>query len=370
MRQELRKLDPQAAILTEAERAGHQLLAFASRLQRLDILGVFLAVALLELGLGVEQVDVAGPAHLHQHDHRSGPRGEMARRGGSSRRAASRRPAMSRRPAPAPASTSGPPGRNRVMPAQKFARLRQPVAFNRRALRTFEILVHRRHSTYRNSLALSSVWQSCEARKRWASFASLPADCQSSALRVEQFAAGGPFAGAGLSGQGQPESLVDLRSGESPARFATRLAKCPACSARNLSLSITSDCSGTADSSRRRQLVATSGWSKIVRIETLYAPPRHQVHAPPAGLLPDGEVYPGPRPPCRRSPSESSRSVPQRAIQGAAGRQDRVANHLRLRAAATASATTARLSGSTTAGSTTAGSPRRAWEPLSCDDCR
>src|SRR5579872_4740796 len=60
----------------ELERAGHQLIA-VSRLEYLDLLGIDLAVARLQLGLVIEQVHLAGPAILEQQDHRPGLGREM-----------------------------------------------------------------------------------------------------------------------------------------------------------------------------------------------------------------------------------------------------------------------------------------------------
>ncbi len=61
------------------ERAGQEALAFAPGLQRLEALAVRLAVAFVEFGLGVEKIDLARAAHLHEHDDRPGSRRKMAR---------------------------------------------------------------------------------------------------------------------------------------------------------------------------------------------------------------------------------------------------------------------------------------------------
>ena len=66
---------------TEPERAGHQLLGLAARLECFDVAPVRLPVSPAQFGFGIEQVDLTGAANLHQHDDRLGSGGEVTRPG-------------------------------------------------------------------------------------------------------------------------------------------------------------------------------------------------------------------------------------------------------------------------------------------------
>src|SRR5262249_9663196 len=79
-------------LTAEAKRAGHQQVLLAARLQLLDRSGVFLAVALVQLGLRVEQVNLAGAATLEQQDHRFRTAWEIAPAGAQVGRAGRQKP--------------------------------------------------------------------------------------------------------------------------------------------------------------------------------------------------------------------------------------------------------------------------------------
>jgi hypothetical protein len=78
VREQLAELRAALPVLVELERAAHQQVVLAAGLEALDVSGVLLAVALLQLRFGVEEVDLARPADLHQQDHGLGPAGEVA----------------------------------------------------------------------------------------------------------------------------------------------------------------------------------------------------------------------------------------------------------------------------------------------------
>ena len=82
VRNQIRQLHAAPAVALELERAAHELPAFAAGLQRLELVGLHLAVALEQLRFGVEEVDLAGSSDLHQEDHRSGAQGSGRGAGG------------------------------------------------------------------------------------------------------------------------------------------------------------------------------------------------------------------------------------------------------------------------------------------------
>ena len=78
MRDELESSMPHWPVVAELERAAHQLLAFTAGLEGLEVVGLYLAVASAQLGLGVEEIDLARAANLHQQDDRAGTRRKVA----------------------------------------------------------------------------------------------------------------------------------------------------------------------------------------------------------------------------------------------------------------------------------------------------
>src|SRR5206468_3463939 len=66
-----------AAMLAESERTGHEPVVITAGLKALDLARVLLAVALLQLGFGIEQVHLTGTTHLQQHDDGSSRPGEV-----------------------------------------------------------------------------------------------------------------------------------------------------------------------------------------------------------------------------------------------------------------------------------------------------
>ena len=78
VRQQLGQFHSALAVLPKAEGRAHQQIGLATRLKALDMLRMPLAAALLQLGLGIEQIDLAGPAVLHQQNDRLRPSRKMA----------------------------------------------------------------------------------------------------------------------------------------------------------------------------------------------------------------------------------------------------------------------------------------------------
>jgi len=78
-RQQIGEIHAAAAILAEGEGAGHEPVRAAAGLKALDLAGVLLAVPLLQLRLGVEKIDLAWAARLHEQDDRTGLGRKVAR---------------------------------------------------------------------------------------------------------------------------------------------------------------------------------------------------------------------------------------------------------------------------------------------------
>src|SRR5207237_9943036 len=55
----------------------HEQVLVAARLEALDLAGVLLTAALLQLGFRIEEIDLAGPSHLQEHDDGSGLASEV-----------------------------------------------------------------------------------------------------------------------------------------------------------------------------------------------------------------------------------------------------------------------------------------------------
>ena len=77
VRQQFRELQPALPMLAESKWRLHHDVFFTARLKTLDVVRVFLPVPLGQCGFRVEQVHLARPAVLQQHDDRLGPRRKM-----------------------------------------------------------------------------------------------------------------------------------------------------------------------------------------------------------------------------------------------------------------------------------------------------
>ena len=73
----LAQLNAALSVLAELERAGHQHVGIVG-LMDFDPVGVRLARPFRQLGLGIEQVHLAGAANLHELDHGLRPSREVA----------------------------------------------------------------------------------------------------------------------------------------------------------------------------------------------------------------------------------------------------------------------------------------------------
>ena len=278
-----------------------------------------LAVALGQLGLGVEQVHLARPAVLHQHDDGPGLGREVRRLRCRGRAAAGGRLGRGSRSAlragrPGPGCRS--PGRTsraaRGGSGLEVARIGEQVVMAGSSRDVQELA--------RVQAACGTGGSAARALGRVGRQLLAAGDSRSPGGRAARAHQVDLLRRVGGRPRASAEGRLDPAA---PAAAAGRLGHAArrrhaACSSTKASLSIVSDCRTTADDARQVQLVARTGWSKTLSSVRVVIAAGEQVEAaPPRGwsasagpVLDDDDVRPAEAPAGTGGPPSVRSSLP------------------------------------------------------------